>query len=301
MNRVILFGSSGFLGSYLAKSKLNNIELYQVERIKNSKFFMVRDKNNNSSKIMFDCNEKSISEILTAIKPQIIFNTAAIASIEQCASNPDAAYLANSFLPGWISKYSAMHECKLIHFSTDAVFGQNGKLFKESEEPIPLSIYGKSKLRGELAISSSDPKALIIRTNFFGWSLKKVSLFNFFYNALDQNQEIEGFTNSFFTPIYVEELIEITLKLLDHNFAGLIHVTGSDRISKFEFGQQIALRLNKDSNLIKPSLMQNTSLEASRNYDLSLDNTKVRSILGEIPEFTTGIVKILDQIKGASQ
>jgi hypothetical protein len=46
--------------------------------------------------------------------------------------------------------------------------------------------------------------------------------------------------------------------------------------------------------------MQNISLEASRNYDISLDNTKVRSILGEIPEFTSGIVKILDQIKGAS-
>ena len=301
MSRVILFGSSGFLGSYLTKSALNNLELYEVKRINHSRSFLVSAKNRNSSEIMFDCSEKSILKTLTAINPQIIINAAAIASIEQCASYPDAAYLTNSYLPHWISKYSSTHECKLIHFSTDAVFGQAGKLFKESEEPLPLSIYGKSKLSGELAISSSDPKALIIRTNFFGWSLKKVSLFNYFYNALDQNREIEGFTNSFFTPIYVEELIKITIKLIERNFTGLFHVTGSDRISKFEFGQQIALRLNKDIRLVKPSLMQNSSLESSRNNDISLDNTKVRLSVGEISEFTGGIVKILDQIKGASK
>jgi dTDP-4-dehydrorhamnose reductase len=297
MKKIIIFGSTGFLGSYLTKSNLKDSEIYCVERVSNSSFFVIRKLNDLSIQDKFECNEENVLKLLLGLKPDIIFNAAAIASIEQCALKPDLAFLTNAYLPGWISQYSSVYKCKFIHFSTDAVFGQDGSFFKESERPVPVSIYGKSKLDGEVLISLNDLSALIIRTNFFGWSTKKVSLFNFFYNALEQNKEVKGFINYFFTPIYVEELIRVTLTLIKNDASGLFHVTGNERISKFEFGQAIAIGLNKKTSLIKPSIMRSISSETFRNQDISLDNTKVRLIVGDISEYDTGIIELLHKMK----
>jgi dTDP-4-dehydrorhamnose reductase len=74
-------------------------------------------------------------------------------------------------------------------------------------------------------------------------------------------------------------------------------VTGNERISKFEFGQAIAIGLNKKKSLIKPSIMRNISSETFRNHDISLDNTKVRLIVGDISEYNTGILELLYKMK----
>jgi len=297
MGKILVFGSTGFLGSYLIRYLSKTSQVYKVERVNQSNLFMVKVVGPTSRSITFKCNKNSVSKMLSRIKPDVIFNAAAMANIEQCASAPELSYLINANLPEWISIYSSNNNCKLVHFSTDAVYGQVGSRFTELETPNPKSIYGKSKLEGEFLVSSKDRNALILRTNFFGWSSKKISLFNFFYNELSQDRTVKGFTNIVFTPIYVNDLIEIADYLVKNGQFGLFHVTGNEIISKYEFGQAIAISLNKEKKLVKPELMQNNNLDTTRGHDISLDNSKVKALIGTIPHYTLGIEQLVNQRK----
>jgi dTDP-4-dehydrorhamnose reductase len=298
METVVVFGAQGFLGSYLVKSTSNYFEVYATNRARNMSSFEVGNKKSDLNQFKFYSNEKSVLNVLSKIEPSIIFNVAAIANIEECALNPKLAYKTNAYLPEWLSKYTSSNYSKLVHFSTDSVFGQPGSLFTESEKPEPISTYGKSKLEGELKVLENDKNALIIRTNFFGWSQRKLSLFNYFYNGIKYNNQVNGYINSFFTPIYIEELIRVTLLLIKKNSSGLFHVTGNSRVTKYEFGQKIASALKVDKNIIKPSLLRNYSSETFRNYDISLNNSKVTQHIGIISEYNIGIENLVNQIEG---
>ncbi|NCP86195.1 sugar nucleotide-binding protein, partial [bacterium] len=78
---------------------------------------------------------------------------------------------------------------------------------------------------GEVNVLSTNPTAIVARVNFFGWSLSGTrSLSEFFYNKLSTGQPANGFTDVSFCPLFVGDLAEILLHMLEKNLAGLYHV-----------------------------------------------------------------------------
>jgi dTDP-4-dehydrorhamnose reductase len=103
---------------------------------------------------------------LDRIRPEIIVNCAAYTAVDACETDP-SCWKANADLPGHLAEWSEEHKAFLIHVSTDYVFAGNKPLFEavvETDEPNPISEYGRSKLAGERAIAERTDRFAILRT-----------------------------------------------------------------------------------------------------------------------------------------
>jgi dTDP-4-dehydrorhamnose reductase len=151
---------------------------------------------------------------------------------------------------------------------------------KEGEVVKPKNFYALSKRQGEINVLESHPKALIIRTNFFGWGTTyRRSFSDFIVANLANNQPIDLFADVFYTPIEVTILAQRAMRLIEDDVAGILNIAGDERVSKYDFGLKIAHRFGLDSSLIRSSSIDRFPNLTSRPKDMSLDCDRVREIL----------------------
>ena len=142
-------------------------------------------------------------------------------------------------------------------------------------------MYAESKRNGELMVLTLNPAALVARVNFYGWSLGGTrSLAEFFYNNLIAGKEVMGFTDVTFCPLYVHDLSDTLLAAVSRHLCGLYHVTGSECLTKDDFGHRVARTFGLDENLIRATSWQEAGLRAARSPDLRMDNQKLTDALG---------------------
>ena len=220
---------------------------------------------------------ESLAKEITEIKPDYLLHAAAIADHALCEEQPDHAEAVNSQATKVIARAAQMAGTKLIYVSTDAVFsGQPSAAtpagnYQESDQPNPNTVYGESKLAGELH-AESETNPLIVRTNFFGWSpTGHRSILEFFVNQLRANRSVNGFTNVTTTSLYAHTLLDYIYQLKDHT--GTFHVTSRDAITKYEFGIKVAEAFNVNESLITP-------VESLSSKDISLSTGKLAEALG---------------------
>jgi len=291
--RILVTGASGLLGLNLSLAALENHFVIGVDR---SKLADVPFKLLN-----FDLLEKgAIEKIFDAANPDCLIHCAALADVDACEKDPVGTRRLNAILPGEIAAACATHSVPMLHISTDAVFdGTKDGLYFEDDDPNPLSIYALTKLEAEKNVLQTDPSAIVARVNFFGWSLSgERSLAEFFVNNLWAGNQINGFTDVYFCPMFVGDLTITLIKMFEKGLSGLYHVVGSEALSKFDFGQAIARQFGYDSDLIHPNSVDRSGLVAKRSRNLRLSTDKLSTDLDEvIPGFSTGLAKFYTQFK----
>ena len=230
-------------------------------------------------------------QVIAEAKPDVIIHCAAIADLSQAQKNQALTQRINVDASGEIAQAAYGWGIPMVHISTDAVFDGKQGGYAEADPPNPLSVYAKSKLAAEHVVSESNPDALVTRVVFYGWSLSgKRSLSEFFYNNLKDGVPVNGFTDTFFCPLYVEDLGEILLEMLAKKLKGLYHVVSPEFISKFDFGVKIAKRFGFEPGLVKPIKMADIKREAPRALNLSLSADKVQDVLNrQLPSIDDGI------------
>lgn len=120
------------------------------------------------SRSAFDLSKpETLAGALDGFKPDLIVNPAAYTAVDRAEDERELAFLINAKAPTVIAEWSAQHRVPLIHFSTDYVFdGSSDKPWREDSPTGPLSVYGASKLAGDLAIQSAGGPHLIARTSW---------------------------------------------------------------------------------------------------------------------------------------
>lgn len=118
------------------------------------------------SRSEFDLSKpQTLDEALDRFGPDLIINPAAYTAVDRAEDERELAFLVNAKGPEVIAKWAARHRVPLIHFSTDYVFdGSGDKPWREDSPTGPLSVYGASKLAGDLAIQAVGGPHLIART-----------------------------------------------------------------------------------------------------------------------------------------
>ncbi len=239
----------------------------------------------------------AIQRLLEDTQPDWVIHCAALANVDLCETNPQQAQQLNSEIPRELAQSVARGGARLIHVSTDAVFdGQTGD-YSEQDAPNPLGAYARSKLAGEQAVAEANPQAIIARVNLFGWSISgKRSLAEFFFNNLSAKKPCMGFTDVFFCPMLANDLGTVFLKMLEAGLSGLYHTVGSQCLSKYEFGVQVARRFGFDESLVLPTSVEDSGLKAARSPNLTLRTGKLIHALGEpLPNVSTGLEKFYTQ------
>ncbi len=117
-----------------------------------------------------DCDLRiagSATNAIARIQPHIVINAAAYTAVDKAEQEKTAAFILNADAPAEMAVATAAMNIPLIHISTDYVFeGTNARPYTEADTCAPLSIYGASKLAGEISIRKHNPCHIILRTSW---------------------------------------------------------------------------------------------------------------------------------------
>ncbi len=289
--RILVTGASGLLGLNLSLGMIGTHSIVGVDRSKltGTPFDLVQA----------DLLEAgACSRLIDSVRPDAVIHTAANADVDSCESDPDGARVLNAELPGQLAEVCARRGIHMVHISTDAVFdGAKDGVYTEEDIPNPLGVYARTKLDGENAVLSANSDAIVARVNFFGWSLSGTrSLSEFFFNKLSTGKRANGFTDVYFCTMFVGDLADTLVGMLEKGISGLYHTVGSEAIAKYDFGVRIARQFGFDEGLIKPISVEESGLTAKRSHNLRLSVHKLSTDLGiVIPAVSTGIEKFYTQ------
>jgi dTDP-4-dehydrorhamnose reductase len=98
--------------------------------------------------------------------------------------------------------------------------------------------------------------------------------------------------------MYARDTVKIISELTEKNQAGLFHVVGNERISKFEFGQLVARAMDEDPNLVERSSFLDSVIANTRTADLSLSNVRIIDLGMQIPTISSGIEALVKEADG---
>jgi dTDP-4-dehydrorhamnose reductase len=265
LKKLLVIGK-GFLGTAVSNiAKINKFEIFEASQ---------------KSGIIIDIRKSdSVEEVIRKINPDIIMNCAASTDLDRIENNPKNAFDVNAYGSQIISKISKKYSKRLIHISTDSVFDGDKGRYKENDIPNPINQYSKSKLEGEKLILNDHSNAVIVRTNFYGYNNNKKFLFNWILKKIRNNESINAFDDIIFNPLEISNLSKLLLELSLNDFKGVLHLTGNEIFSKYEFVKKIACILNYDEKLVIKGNSEQMDFMAKRPKNTSLDNSLAKKIL----------------------
>jgi dTDP-4-dehydrorhamnose reductase len=222
-----------------------------------------------------------LSRELERIAPDVIVHTAGITSVEQCAREPELARHVYVDLSRNMARAAQRVGAGLIHISTDHLFAGTRALYREDDAAEPVNAYARVKLAAEEAVREEYPRALVVRTNFFGWGHRyRQSFSDWIYYSLREGKSLTMFEDVFITPILADGLAASAQRLLELGASGIYNVAGDERISKYDFGVRLASTFGLPERLVRRGTIAASQTSVKRPPDMSLDSAKARALLG---------------------
>jgi dTDP-4-dehydrorhamnose reductase len=191
----------------------------------------------------------AVQAAIVAARPDVVVNAAAWTAVDACESDPARAMRDNADSVQWVREACDTVGAQLVHVSTDYVFdGMLDRAYREDDATNPLSVYGRSKLAGELA---AGPDATIVRTSWVcgehGANMVKTVLrFMFERPTLSFVADQRG------CPTFTADLAPLLRRLGTGGFAGVYHATNQGAVSWFEFVQDIVEAAGGDRSMVLP-------------------------------------------------
>ena len=220
--------------------------------------------------------------LVCRLRPDLVIHCASRTDVDKMEYEKEKAWQANVLTTRVLLDALRDMETKFVHISTDSVYSGEGGPFKEDVPSVPCNWYGKTKLESESLVLGRE-KALILRTNLYGWNIQnKTSLAEWFLSRLQNNHQTMGFLDARFSSIYSFLFAEILEKCVNHDLEGIYNCACRDSWSKSEFGQKLAERFGLNPSLVLPVSMDEGGLKARREKDLSLCMDRIEKDLGEL-------------------
>jgi dTDP-4-dehydrorhamnose reductase len=238
-----------------------------------------------------------VYEVLSRVKPDLIFNAAAYTAVDQAEDQPAVARAVNCDSVGEIGRYAALHGAWVLHFSTDYVFdGVKSGPYEETDDPRPLSVYGQTKHAGELVLKHSGCGHLIVRTSWVYGERGR----NFLLTMLRLGSERECLrvvNDQVGAPTYARYLAQASSHLIhrvadrpdlrrriDHG--DVLHLSSSGWTTWFDFAEAIfdrAARAGLRRPVLEPISSTEYPAKAPRPRNSRLNLSRARSIWGLEP------------------
>jgi dTDP-4-dehydrorhamnose reductase len=161
-----------------------------------------------------------LPEILDAMAPDLIVNPAAYTAVDQAEDERELAYRVNAEAPLAMARWAAGHDVPMVHFSTDYVFdGSGDRPWREDDPTLPLSVYGASKLAGEIGVRKAGGN-LIIRTSWV-FASKGKNFLNTIVRLARERSELRVVADQVGAPTSARSLAD--------GLSSILGVTGRDR------------------------------------------------------------------------
>ena len=273
--KILIIGSKGTLGQTLASEFSEGNKL----------FLWDRDEVN-----LVEINPSTISgQKIRNLGPDLIINAAAYNDVDQAEQEPEIANSVNGYAVGYLAAISKELNIPIVHYSTDYVFdGEKKEGYVESDQPNPLSAYGKSKHLGEQELQKNTEKFYLIRlSRLFGKSSAagKKGFVDLMLELAKTKKEIEVVDEELSSPTYAPDLARLTRQIIDSEFPyGIYHGANSGVATWFGFAAEtfkiaklnVKLvpvaqdRFKRAAQRPKYSILLNIKLSAQRSWQEAL-------------------------------
>jgi dTDP-4-dehydrorhamnose reductase len=200
----------------------------------------------------------NLRHVLKETKANFVINTAAMHHVGDCENDPRKAFFVNGIGSRNLALVCRELKYPLIHISTDYVFdGKKKSPYIETDRPVPLNVYGNTKLSGECFIESIAEKFFVLRVSgIYGKNPCRAKGSNFVQTMLRlarERNEIRVVDDEILTPTFTGDISNQIVELLNGEPEyGLYHVTAEGKCSWFEFAAEIFSITGTDIDL-KPA------------------------------------------------
>lgn len=295
--KVLLFGKGGQVGWELQRSLLPLGEVVALD---------------------FDSTElcgsftdpDGIAATVRTVKPDVIVNAAAHTAVDRAESEPELAHTLNALTPGVLAREAAAIGAWLVHYSTDYVFdGGGNRPWRETDAPAPLSVYGRTKLAGEIAVAAHE-RHLILRTSWVyaarGGNFAKTML-----RLAKERDSINVIADQVGAPTSAELLADMTAHALrvvaaNAHLAGLYHVVAAGETSWHGYARHVisrAIARGADLKATPDTINAMSSAEyptpARRPLNSRLDTSLFQRTFGLVlPDWRIQVDRMIDEISG---
>jgi dTDP-4-dehydrorhamnose reductase len=262
---VWITGSNGLIGNYLVQSASEFIPRLQVRALTRGQFDLLD----------FGVVRREFKKD----KPQIIVHCAAISTVAEAQKSPVLAKKVNVEVSKLLGELAA--EIQFVCLSTDLVFDGRKGSYVETDAINPLHVYGETKAQME-EIVARNPKHLVVRTSING-GISRAGDRGFNEQlrlSLRRSNGMKLFTDEFRSPIPAIETARAIWELIGKNCAGIFHVAGAEKLSRWQIGQLLVKRWPE----IKTNIESGSAKDFSgppRALDTSLDVSKVQKFLSK--------------------
>ena len=261
---------------------------------------------NFSSKDQIDMlKPEQFTKKITEIGPDVIINASGYTEVDAAELNQEKAFLLNNIAVSKLADICQEINSCLIHFSTDYVFdGFSKQPYNEEDTTSPASMYGLSKLEGELSIQSSGCRYFIFRTS---WAFSEYGK-NFLKRMLqlaEEKAELDIVGDQFGCPTYMHDLAKVIREILQKkNFinlpSGIYHYAGDQECSWYEFADLIFSEANKlgfKIPYVRSVKSGDFKSRAVRPLYSSLDCSKIKDQYGiQSSNWKAGIIHTLNKL-----
>jgi UDP-4-amino-4,6-dideoxy-N-acetyl-beta-L-altrosamine transaminase len=226
-------------------------------------------------------NQSELRKQLENLDFDVLINTVANTNVEKCEDNFYSSYQANALVAKNLSVAVNGLNKQFLHISTDHFSNELTQKSTEEDIEIPKNNYASTKLIAEKEVLQECPHSLIVRTNFFGWGVAKETFSDFILKGLRQKTDLNLFDDVYYTPIYIDTLAEVILKLIENKNTGVFNIVSDDRITKYQFGHLLAEEFGLDASKIVATSIKDKEL-VPRPLDMSLGSQKLKTVFPEL-------------------
>lgn len=228
----------------------------------------------------------SLNAALDGLACDVFINPAAITSLEACEDDPRLAMRVNSAAPGKIALWAAARGVRMIHFSTDYVFGgQQAGLRSEMEKAEPLQVYGRSKLAGERAVLAH-PGNLVLRVSWV-FGPEKPSFVDQIFDAALAGSPLAAVADKWSLPTRTRDLAGWVESLIDCGASGLLHACNPGEPVSWHGLASVVVRemtanglLDTCPPVVAQALEEIPMFRALRPRHTAMDSGRLASVLG---------------------
>ena len=240
-------------------------------------------------------DQQAINEFIEKHEIDGIVNCAAYTAVDKAEDNEELCTLLNTEAPAYLAHAIGQRGGWMIQISTDYVFdGTNHTPYTEDEDTCPNSVYGKTKLVGELNVQKLCEQAVIIRTAWlystFGNNFVKTMI-----RLGKERQELSVIFDQIGTPTYARDLAAAIMTIISKGIIpGIYHFSNEGVISWYDFTKAIHRLAGINTCNVKPIHTAEYPTPAKRPHYSVLDKTKIKQTYNiEIPYWEESLAECI--------
>ena len=227
-------------------------------------------------------DREKLSDLFDCIHPDAVIHTAAMANIDVCENNQELAWKVNVEITKSIAELCQKNDTKMILCSTDSVFDGIKGNYSEDDQPHGVNFYAKTKIEAEKIVLTASDKNIVARLSLV-MGLPVIGKGNSFLadmiEKLKNGETVKFPANEIRTPVDVVTLGSALAELAGTTYGGIIHLSGSTKINRYQMAILIAKQLGLNPELIEGTDSNAIAGRAPRPNDASMINDRAGKIL----------------------